>query len=557
VSTAVSKRPRELEAERPPDWSPVLQPAAGDEGPALAGVVLRALVAGGVALVAWSQGHRLAAAVLLTVVVAVTAVCLRVPSVATRIDRATRALQRVAGRCLAVVLLGAVQVLVFTPLSLLLRLAGRDALALGSARDSPTFWRPFPERPGRPLHSRPFAYERMPGPFASRRRRRLYFLRLRAAAVLFVVAALADFGVGAAINRLTAGTPQKGLMRFPNAAAGRHEPWREAVGLDFGRLWAQRQYDPYLSWRTSHFDGRYVHVAGGIRRSYEAAGSGAKNAVRVFFFGGSSMLGAFQRDEHTIPSELARLAEVDGLRVRVVNYGQLGYVNAQDVRLLEKLVAGKSVPDLAVFYDGFNEITNQFQVAPRARPIHAPARPTNKRPRLTRRDDLSPLSALYDRWADVSALHQLARALGLRAARTPFGGPWKGDQRHRPEDRGTNAASTYARSVQAARRLADRYGFRAAFFWQPSIYTKHVVRGEQQMLGAFGRDPQAWRRATGVARSRLGPPVSDLSTGLDGVRAPVMYDLVHTNELGARMVAEALYTRLRPRLLELSRRQRG
>jgi hypothetical protein len=32
-----------------------------------------------------------------------------------------------------------------------------------------------------------------------------------------------------------------------------------------------------------------------------------------------------------------------------------------------------------------------------------------------------------------------------------------------------------------------------------------------------------------------------------------MYDFVHTNELGARIVARALYRRLRPQLLEAAR----
>jgi hypothetical protein len=35
-----------------------------------------------------------------------------------------------------------------------------------------------------------------------------------------------------------------------------------------------------------------------------------------------------------------------------------------------------------------------------------------------------------------------------------------------------------------------------------------------------------------------------------------MYDLVHTNELGARVLARALYDRLRPTLRELAARRR-
>ena len=40
---------------------------------------------------------------------------------------------------------------------------------------------------------------------------------------------------------------------------------------------------------------------------------------------------------------------------------------------------------------------------------------------------------------------------------------------------------------------------------------------------------------------------------LDGTSQPLMYDFVHTNELGARIVAQAMYRRLRPQLLEAAR----
>jgi hypothetical protein len=71
------------------------------------------------------------------------------------------------------------------------------------------------------------------------------------------------------------------------------------------------------------------------------------------------------------------------------------------------------------------------------------------------------------------------------------------------------------------------------------------------LIGWLGSDAQAWRAATRAARSSLDPNVIDLSTALDGVSAPVMYDLAHTNELGARAIAESLYRELRPTLVEL------
>ena len=110
--------------------------------------------------------------------------------------------------------------------------------------------------------------------------------------------------------------------------------------------------------------------------------------------------------------------------------------------------------------------------------------------------------------------------------------------------------------MDLAGRLADSYGFQAAFFWQPSLYSKRLDPGEEEVNGWLGTDADAWREADRVARSRMAAPVQDVSAELDGVDAPVMYDFVHTNELGAKVMARVLYERLRPQLLELSGERR-
>ena len=71
------------------------------------------------------------------------------------------------------------------------------------------------------------------------------------------------------------------------------------------------------------------------------------------------MFGVGQRDEHTIPSEVARLAEDDGVALEVHNYGLPGWVAWQEVQYLERLLARGERYDLAVFYDGFNELLVQ------------------------------------------------------------------------------------------------------------------------------------------------------------------------------------------------------
>jgi lysophospholipase L1-like esterase len=546
----------------PPDWSPVPEPGGGQ--PSRVKIAWRAVVAAAVVAVLWLLGHEPAAIVLLVLLVSVTALSATVPAVARAIERGEGAIQKVAGTGLRFVLLGALQLIVFTPVSLLLRLLRHDPLALGAAPDDPTFWRPAPARP-RALHRHLYTYERFP--VEGVRRDPLPLPGLRKALGLLVLLLALDVGAGALFDALdgkddtprATGSPNSQLL-YPDSPVGRDEPWRNDLGWEITHAWDGKTYHPYLGWTLNDFRGRYVHVNDGIRRSYEPPGV-VDDAVKVYFLGGSAMFGWFQRDEHTIPSEFARLAEADGIPVRVVNYATPAYVNWQESLQLQALVADGHLPDLAVFYDGANELVSQFTQGPHNDPDTTLTRQIGDQlgQGLTRPPTgRGGLLGFKDAWARVSVVHRVGERLGVLS--DPDGppddvlvSPWMGNQAENAAARGNYAASIYDHGVDVVRRLADSYGFRTDFFWQPSVYSKHLVKGEQQAVGSLGTDAAAWTLATKSARAALPDRTVDLSAALDRTSKPLMYDFVHTNELGARIVAQAIYRRLRPQLLEAAR----
>ncbi len=560
MSTSVSETARTAREDVPPDWSPVPERRDGGE-PSRLKIAWRALAAGAVVAVLWLIGHEPAAIVLLTVLVTVTVLSSTVPAVARAIDRGEGAVQRVVGTGLRFVLLGAIQLLVFTPVSLVLRLLRQDPLALGAAPDDPTFWRPAPARP-RALHRHLYTYERFP--VEGVRRNRLPLPRLRMALGIVALALALDVAGGALLEALDGEEPPtvprsaNTQLLFDHAPAGDNEPWRAYLGWEITHAWDGKRYDPFLGWTLSDYSGDYVNVENGVRRSYKPAGGA--DPVEVYFLGGSAMFGWFQRDGHTIPSEIARLAEADGIPVRVVNYGIPAYTNWQESLRLQELVSGGRRPDVAVFYDGANELVSQF-----GQGLHSEPTTTLNRQiaselglGLQRPTGQGGLGELIDAWESTSAVHRVGERLGLFsdpdvARAKALVSPWLGDQSKQAAQRGRNAAAIQARGVDVVSRLAESYGFRANFFWQPSVYSKEVREGEQQAVGSLGTDAAAWRRATAAARTELAPGVVDLSTVLDGTSKPLMYDFVHTNELGARIVAQAIYRRLRPQLLEAAR----
>ncbi len=534
-----------------------MPPRGGGRGARLRAIVLRAAGAVAIAAFLWWRDHERAAVVLLALAATLTVAASLSPALAAAAERVEAVIRRYAGRFLSLVFLTAVYLLVFLPLSLLLRLFAVNPLQMGRSADDQSAWRPAQKHPRRPLYKRPFAYDRIPHTAASRG------LRLRAALGLIIIIIALDLALGAALDAFdgsdapSAQNSEVNLVSAPDTPAGATEPWRAQLGQEIGQAWVHKRYDPFLSWRMVDYRGRYVNLSDGVRRSYEAPGAGGPDAVTVYFMGGSTMFGSFQRDGHTIPSEFARLAEADGIPVRVVNYGQLAYVNWQEVLLLQQLASGSSRPDLAVFYDGYNDLLSQFALGHHREPTTLDAQEIEKRLALgTAPDDPSVWQAAYDAWKDKSAVYRLGRELGLvgGSAGQALQTPWTTEQGDRPAQRGTDAVEVQRRGVDVARGLGDTLGFKTAFFWQPSIYSKRVVTGEEGALNWLGADPKAWQTATRAARARLAAPVVDLSTALDGERGPVMYDSAHTNEAGAKAVATAIYERVRPQLEELAQR---
>jgi len=122
-------------------------------------------------------------------------------------------------------------------------------------------------------------------------------------------------------------------------------PW--VAGLyDENARSAHLRWESYAYWRRAPFTGAYINVdAHGHRRTWRApAAPGATAPLRVFVFGGSTVWGTGVRDDHTVPSELARYLGEHGVVADVENFGETGYVSTQDVVSLLRALHRGDVP---------------------------------------------------------------------------------------------------------------------------------------------------------------------------------------------------------------------
>jgi len=243
---------------------------------------------------------------------------------------------------------------------------------------------------------------------------------------------------------------------------------------------------------------------------------------------------------------LARRLRELGHCVSVTNYGQLGHNSTQEIITLQQLLKASDRIDIAVFYDGVNEMACAEQTG-RADRLFNEARRRAEFNLLhpERRRDLiaAALVAIAPR-----TLRRLRQWTGL-ALRGPFPGLEVDLSRVDLDRLASEVIAAYAANLRLVRLLAREYGFRPIFFWQPVITTKKQKTGdERRSQSDYTGDPirrqilyeriiTERRRAPELVNA---PDAIDLSSLFDDWAEPVYIDLYHLSEAGNAAVAEAM-----------------
>ncbi len=434
-----------------------------------------------------------------------------VPALPVRFRRVVLRLAEGAGRLVALATMSVIGVALILPAWAFNRITRTRALDDGWARPDST-WRVRTDRhrpDGRRVDPRRMgAREQRPGP--GRRWARVRRLAVVAAIVTAVVAV--DGSLPSVEGRPT-------IVGLPiTDYAHEDEPWFPAYAEEL-EGWTM-VWDPFLGSRLRDYQGSYVNVRDGRRVSYQPE----RADLVVWYFGGSTTYGLGQRDDHTIPSEVAKLAEADGVHLRTYNFGVSSWVNWQEVILYAELLADRPAPDLVVFYDGVNEEGS-----------------ANQRIRFGNPDP---------RQSDRQTTNEEEDA--LRSRSYPERHPDADDSIELQE---SFAAAQYGRGVEIGRALSEQYGVVVRNFWQPSLASKRPSPADDEAYERTGLarpEPGNVRAASDRIRIASGADPIDVSDALDEVTRPVYFDGGHTNELGARTVARAIYDHLRPDLERLA-----
>jgi lysophospholipase L1-like esterase len=478
--------------------------------PLLAGAVLFGL------------GARSLAAVVVVVGSGVAVLALAWPRFARVLDRVVASLSRWVGHVLSFVMLGLLEVFVVAPVAGVAWLLRRDLLHVGATPAGSWASR---GSPAADQVDRPFGHEGPPG-----RRGRL----TRAAVV--VPRVVGWVAIVIALDLLVGSLTRPGVEQIPLtervAAATASQPWFDSYRGELESVEYTR--DPFVLSEPVDRTGEHINLVDGHRVTELPAGVGA-DAPLVWVFGGSVAWGEGQRDAHTVPSELAALAAAGGTPVRVTNWAQRGDTAFVEAQRLERALAHEPEhPDLVVFLDGPDDVAVQAE--------HVTGNPSQYGLSLGEQTAASDGRSAWQRYQDTSVLFVLGQEVRGVFSTVPAGaqtgttdaspGEATGVQSVRSGEIAAAAAQVYDRGRGLVSVVAEAADVPVLHVWVP--------------VAASADANSTYRDAA----SRLAPGVVVLGP-LGDAGGPVFLDGVHTNEAGARQVAEALYEQMAPALAEL------
>jgi lysophospholipase L1-like esterase len=314
-------------------------------------------------------------------------------------------------------------------------------------------------------------------------------------------------------------------------------PWAEEYFEEFTRAGVM-EWKSYVYFRRAPFQGNSIHIdKNGLRATWneERCRDGHRDR-RIFVFGGSTVWGSGARDNYTIPSHLSRLLSERGVRgICVTNFGETGYVNTQGLIALMLELRKGNIPNVAIFYDGVNEVFSGFQNG-------VAGIPQNEANRRTEFNLSNTPMRMLGAITRESSVFRLVKGVTRRL----HGQPKTGIAADLPAaDRlAEEIADVYWGNVALVQSLARGYGFTPLFYWQPLVFDKHPLSQFEESQAKVGEAllPSSFHR---LVRSKVishngrqGHAFRDLSGMFENIREPIFYDFAHLGEVGNERVAQ-------------------
>lgn len=336
-------------------------------------------------------------------------------------------------------------------------------------------------------------------------------------------------------------TPSGDFLYFRQSQSYKGNPWIHEYDKELFSSY-NTAWRPFVYWRRTPYAGKYINIDAQGRR-YTAPSAvqkvAASRQLKIFMFGGSTMWGEGVRDQFTLPSLVVQDLAAHKIKAEVTNFGEVAYVNTQElIELILQLERG-NIPDVVIFYDGYNDV---YAANQRGQAGFSQFE--------WKRELEYNISTRYNQLKKVFLLNcldrfYLGRLIKSFSKKLDFQKPAPPGSQTLDKD----IIQIYLNNIKIINALGKTYGFVPLFFWQPVIYTKDNLTDFEKN---YAIEPlgKLYRQAHGVlkaAAEKFSPynffDISGLFTKTTG---EVYLDYCHVNEEANRLIAHRITADLLP-----------
>ena len=335
----------------------------------------------------------------------------------------------------------------------------------------------------------------------------------------------------------------RALLPDPLAATpfepGAVAPARERAAAVAGDDWIERYWREhaqardtawrsYVYWRRQPHQGEIINVdAHGFRVTPRPAEPATRE---IWVFGGSVVWGTGNRDSGTLAAQLQLVyaERAPELGVRVLNFGESGYVSRQSLSAFQSALAcSQPAADLAVFLDGANDVFATLQ----SRQAGLPQNEDNRRREFNSSRHFG---------AQLRAWAMQLEGIGRLVAAAPEALDDAAITRL-----AADTAAAWAANARQAQAIGAAFDVPVLPLWQPTAFDRSPARDDEAgIVGASPADHVRLQRASRAAVLPLLaalPGAADFGGAFDSAAEPMYFDFVHLSEAAQRLLAERIY----------------
>lgn len=214
------------------------------------------------------------------------------------------------------------------------------------------------------------------------------------------------------------------------------------------------EYSPYVGYvRVPNFKGEYYNIDNeSIRKTTNPCVDNSKKLIKIFVFGGSAVWGTGIRDSNTIPSKLSEQLCLENYNIEVTNFGEEGYTNTQGMIKLQLELRNNNFPDIAVFYDGVNDVFSSYQSGVAGLPQNIE----------NRKKEFNSLSK-YKITGILPNFFKIIRKISLSSNYIV---------KFSSNKLNMETSEIYLNNIRIVNSLEKEFKFKSFFYWQPILSTK-------------------------------------------------------------------------------------